>query len=306
MAVIRIDLFGRMRIVVDDRPVFVGIPQTKSLELFAYLLIHRRRMHPREILATLLWPDLRPIQARKNLRKVLYTLQRLLGHVVGPHPPLLVIEQDWIAINPHVELQLDIAMFEQVYQLSQQKAGGTLDAQTAQQISSAVQLYEGELLTGLYSDWCLLEREQLENMYFELLRTLMLHAESEHAYEQAITYGHQILRQDRANERTYCDLMRLYYLSGNRTAALHQYEHCVDALADELGVKPSKHTRLLYEQICQDDFGLTPKPEPSDARPKPDPQTTAHMHLQQVHEELQTILKQVQDEIHRVDRLLQS
>jgi DNA-binding SARP family transcriptional activator len=44
-------------------------------------------------------------------------------------------------------------------------------------------------------------------------------------------------------------MMRLYYLAGNRTAALRQYEHCVQALRRELAVDPAARTVALYEQI---------------------------------------------------------
>jgi hypothetical protein len=44
-------------------------------------------------------------------------------------------------------------------------------------------------------------------------------------------------------------LMRLYYLNGDRAAALRQYEQCATILDEELGVKPSKRTIALYKQI---------------------------------------------------------
>jgi DNA-binding SARP family transcriptional activator len=265
-------------------------------------------MHPRETLATLLWADLTPQQARKNFRKVLYTLQHFLSDVTGPDvPPLLLIKQDWIAINSTTELHLDIAVFEQAYALAQQKMGTRLDAQAAQILTDAVQLYEGELLTGLYDDWCLYERERLENMYLELLHILMVYAEAGQAYEQAISYGLEILRHDGANERTYYDLMRLYYCSGNRTAALHQYEHCVAALEKELGVRPCKTTRLVYEQICRDEFALPPgDPDTSNPHRQLSAYAEAHHQLQQIHKELQATLNQVQEKIYFVERLMQS
>lgn len=309
MAITRIQLFGRMAIFVDDRPLAVGPPHIKPLELCAYLLIHRQHSHPREALATLLWPELPPAHGKKNLRKVLCTLQHLLTDAVGPgDPPLLLIEHDWLALNPARELQLDVAAFEQAYALAQQYEGD-LDTKTAQVIATAVALYEGELLTGLYADWCLYERERLENMYFELQHTLMAYAEHRHAYKQAIAHGLEILRHDRANERAHRDLIRLYYLIGDRSAALHQYEHCVATLATELGVGPCKCTESLYRQICRDERAmLSATPDVDDTAwqhmQRADPQTRSY--LQQIHAELQRVLQQVQDEIQRVEGLLKS
>lgn len=56
----------------------------------------------------------------------------------------------------------------------------------------------------------------------EMRHLLLVAAEHRQAYEQAIAHGCEILRYDRANERAHRDLMRLYYLSGNRSAALRQ------------------------------------------------------------------------------------
>jgi Bacterial transcriptional activator domain len=47
-------------------------------------------------------------------------------------------------------------------------------------------------------------------------------------------------------------LMRLHYLAGDRASALRQYEHCVAILDEDFGIKPSKPTTALYEDILAD------------------------------------------------------
>ncbi len=103
-------------------------------------------------------------------------------------------------------------------------------------------------------DWCLYERERLQYLYLTLLDKLIDYCEAHHQYEKGITYGLTALRYDRARERTHLRLMRLQSLTGNRTAALRQYEGCVAALQEELGVKPAQRTVALYEQIRADQF----------------------------------------------------
>jgi hypothetical protein len=71
-------------------------------------------------------------------------------------------------------------------------------------------------------------------------------------YETGILYGGRILRVDPAQERTHRRLMRLHYLSGDRTAALRQYQQCECALRENLNVKPARRTVALYEQIRAD------------------------------------------------------
>jgi hypothetical protein len=50
-------------------------------------------------------------------------------------------------------------------------------------------------------------------------------------------------------EETHRQLMRLYVLNGERSAALSQYESCRRLLQQELAVEPGAETTTLYEQI---------------------------------------------------------
>src|SRR5262249_9952145 len=81
---------------------------------------------------------------------------------------------------------------------------------------------------------------------------LMSYSETAKDYDSGISYGARILSCDRAREHTHRRLMRIHYLAGDRTAALRQYERCVSALNEELGVKPARKTASLLEQIRSD------------------------------------------------------
>ena len=86
--------------------------------------------------------------------------------------------------------------------------------------------------------------------------------------------------------------MRLNLLNGDRTAALHQYEICVAALAEELDVPPAKSTMTLYEQIRQDRIALPTPPIP-EAQKKAEPDAAApSMTLQQL-QQIQVTLSQL-------------
>jgi DNA-binding SARP family transcriptional activator len=86
-------------------------------------------------------------------------------------------------------------------------------------------------------------------MYLALLDTLMADAEASGNWESGLAYGRRALTEDRANERSYVRMMRLHCRAGNRTEALRQYDGCVTALREELGVAPEASTQTLYELI---------------------------------------------------------
>jgi DNA-binding SARP family transcriptional activator len=216
-----------------------------------------------------------------------------------------LVEADWIQLNPITTLWLDVAIFEQAYELTQGIPGYALNTQQKQALQLAIPLYQGDLLEGWYQQWCLFERERLQNMYLEMLNKLMDACEAVQEYEAGLIYGTRILRCDRAHEPTHRRLMRLHYLTGNRTAALRQYRRCLAALKEELDVRPGKSTVALYEQIRTDRLSeLTP------VLPKTDVPSISLLdileHLHHLHSELTTIQQQLQQDIQAVEVIMKA
>ena len=304
MANLCISLFGRLQISWNGK-VLTYLESRKVQELFSYLLIYRERPHPRELLSSLLWGDSLTAQSKKNLRQTLWQLQvelNALPKTLGKD--LLIIEHDWIQLNPDITLWIDVSILEQAFKLVRDIAGRDLDNQSAQRLHKALQVYQGDLLEGWYQDWCIFERERLQSMYLALLNKLMGHCEAHKKHDMGIAYGTRILRYDHAHERTHRRLMRLQYLAGDRTAALRQYKRCVGALDEELGVTPAKQTVALYDQIRQDQF-ISGSIEV--AQPKIPKSTTAPLvelsdRLKQVRTDLADIHHQVQHNIQDVER----
>jgi DNA-binding SARP family transcriptional activator len=270
MASWHIQMFGQLRIARDGEPL-AGIEPRKAQELFCYLLFYRGHVYPRETLAGLLWGDSTTAQSKKSLRQALWQLQSGLG---APAPAstirLLLVEPEWVQINQQADLWLDVAEFEAIYEAVQGCRGEEFDGSVAARVRSAVELYRGDLLEGCYLDWCIYERERLQSMYLTLLDKLMAHCSATAAYELGLTYGMQILRYNRAHERTHSRLMNMYYAAGDRASALRQYQRCAAALQEELGASPSQRTATLYAQIQADQLE-----ERSPAEPEPAPREGA-------------------------------
>jgi DNA-binding SARP family transcriptional activator len=252
MSILRIHLFEKFCVRRNEQ-VLDGFDARKVQELFCYLLLHRDHSLPRETLAGLLWPETTTAQSKKNLRQTLWQLQTALGSQnESTFNRLLLVEPDWVQLNSEANLWLDVAVFEQAYNLAQKIPGQQLDSSIAQLLIETVQFYQGPLLEGWYQDWCLLERERLQNIYLAMLDKLMSYCEVHQDYETGLLYGLRIMCYDRARERTHRRMMRLYYFLGDRAEALRQYERCAAALEEELGISPSKSTIAIYKQIQAD------------------------------------------------------
>ena len=247
---LRFRLFGKFSASHDSETV-QGLDAGKDQELLSYLLIHRARPHSREALATLLWGNTSTEKSKKYLRQALWHLHAALNTQNG-NGEVLVVDHDWLSLNPSSNLWTDVADLERAYAGAEGVPGKHLDSQQAQALKDAVALYHDDLLPGWYQDWILFERERLQNMYLMILDKLIGYLQYHQQYEVAQGYGVTILRYDPARERTHRQLMHLYYLGGDRTAALRQFERCVSALKQELGVKPERRTVELYERIKSD------------------------------------------------------
>jgi DNA-binding SARP family transcriptional activator len=305
MSALRFQLFGKFN-VQRDALVVKGLDASKDQELLSYLLIRRDRSHPRETLAGLLWGDSSTERSKKYLRQALWHLHAALEDGKSTDRPILLVEHDWVQLNLQCELSLDVAEFEHAFTTTQGVPGKGLEISHAQLLKDAVELYKGDLLDGWYQDWCLFERERLQNMHMHMLDKLMSYSQEHREYEAGQGYGCTILRYDRASERTYRRLMHLQYTAGDRTGALRQYERCVTALHEELGVKPERRTIALYENIRAD---VMEKAASGNSQPTSGPAATLPEvlgRLKQLQVALAAVQKRVQRDIQSVEQGLKS
>lgn len=199
---LQVRLFGKFRIHVDTK-FSKGLEASKEQELLSYLLIHRDRHHSREALAALLWGDTSTDRSKKYLRQALWHLQSVLECGEPEQVRTLDVEHDWLKLNSQSHLWSDVAEFERAFNSTADIPGRRLDPEQARSLKNAAELYEGDLLSGWYQDWCLFERERLQNIYLTILDKLISFSEQQGHYEIAQTYATIILRFDRrVNVRT--------------------------------------------------------------------------------------------------------
>ena len=246
---LKVRLFGRMRIECDGVPV-EATAAGRSRELLCYLLLHRRKSHSRECVASVLWGDrCTTKQAKTYLRKALWQLQSDLQAEVGAAGDFIVADAEWIRIGPAPALRLDVATLEEAHARFRDVPGDQFTEAEAQTLRAAVDAYTGDLLEGWYQEWCLIERARLQRVYLLLVDKLMAHCERAGAYETGLAYGEQSLRYDRARERTYRQLIRLHTALGDRTGALRAYDRCETALREELATRPASETVALADAV---------------------------------------------------------
>ena len=206
----------------------------KAQALLCYLAM-TGRIHTRAALAALLWGEHGEEEARRNLRKVIQELRSQLEpylaidhHTVGLHSPDLY----WVDA-------LDFAGVE-----------GETQHVDSDRLQSALALYRADFLDGFYvrdapafETWMLAERARLRDLMLGCLSTLGERHAAEGDLSGAIATIRRLLELEPWREDAHRRLMGWLEQSGQRNAALVQYDICCRVLAEELGVEPDADTR---------------------------------------------------------------
>lgn len=239
-----IHLFGEFCIEDDQgQPLKLGI--RKAQLLLAHLLLHPGQLRPRERLVDLFWPDAEEAKAERSLNQTIYVLRNLLEPKGTPKGAYLITKQRAVQFNSDSDVWVDIHKFESLLKKSDQAT----DQEQIELLNQATALYQGDLLEGSYDDWCLEARESFRTLYINGLKTLIDHHAAQNEFDVAIDYAKQSLSKDPFQEETHRQLMYLHSASGDRAAALRQYQELEQMLQDELEVEPLPETIALYEEI---------------------------------------------------------
>ncbi|MCB0188040.1 MAG: AAA family ATPase, partial [Caldilineaceae bacterium] len=244
-APVQITLFGSPTITVQGEPLTIN-----RFQIRAFLLRLAAQEEPvaRDQLAQLFWPELDDARARRHLTQLLSHVRRTL-----PLPKLLLQTPAHVQLN-QTQIRSDVVAFKQLIAESERAAGATLQ----QAVEFAIELYCGPFLDGIsvpdlpdYELWLETERAWLERRYLDLLalRTLELMAEA--AFAPAIDLAWRHLTTDELAEDAHRRLIACYAAVGERSAALRQYERCVDLLQRELGVEPMAETVVLHQAVLR-------------------------------------------------------
>jgi DNA-binding SARP family transcriptional activator/predicted ATPase len=247
---LHITLLGSPVVTLDGKPV-TGFVSNKAQAL-VYYLAATGQSHGREMLAGLLWSDVPNSSAKKNLRDVLSNLRKLLA-------PFLNITRQTVSLDETAGIFIDCQAFTATLLNKELARSSALTDTDASLLRDVTDLYRSDFLAGFYADeaplfeeWMLGEREHLRQLALQALTLVAGYYIQHGQYTPAIEYTMRLLAMDPWREEAHRQLMLLLAQSGQRSAALAQYEKCRRILDEELGVEPAAETTALYEQIRDD------------------------------------------------------
>lgn len=249
---------------LDAQPIY-NFRTNKAQALLIYLALERDHPHRREALMNLLWPDMSLESAQINLRQTIYRLRQAIPKVSSTNGkgqvPLLLADRQTIQLHPKADIWVDVGEFQACKESDPARAGS---------------LYRGDFLSNFYlvdsnefEEWAETIREKLRRQVLEALGTLTETHLQAGDYDQATTCAWRQLEIDRFHESAHRQLMAALARSGQRNAALAQYQICEKCLSEEFGVEPSEETRKLYDEIHADAQSQVRKVAPTRAAAPP-------------------------------------
>lgn len=262
MVRLSLGLLGPMQVMLNGQPV-TAFPYEKVRVLLAYLVIESDQRHHRDQLASMLWADQCEANARTNLRKALYTLRRLLGDS-PEHVPLFFTTRNTIQFNSTGNhYTLDVATLLNLLNRPCQHyhEASQLHPEWVSNFEQAVALYRGPFLDQIQlpdceaiETWIMLNRQRMHQLVVHACAQLISYYEHQHNYQKVKHYAQRQLQLEPWNEAAHRCLIQILAESGNRIAALQQYNRCRKVLERELAAEPEPATIALGEAIRLETF----------------------------------------------------
>jgi non-specific serine/threonine protein kinase len=238
-------MFGGLRLVRADLPApMTRFALQKAGALLGYLAL-TLRPQPRERLIDIFWPEMEPTAARDNLSTTLGLLRRQLEPTGVARGAVLVANHAQIELNP-AAVTTDVADFERL--LEQATAEGTV-AVRADLLQRAVDLYDGDLLPGVYYDWSLSEMVRLQSRCAEALKRLREDREALGEPVAALEAARRLVSVDAYSEEAHLHLIRLQVSTGHVKDAADGYRRVSTLFEEEYGAPLSAATRRAIEDL---------------------------------------------------------
>ena len=243
---LHVSLLGEQ--VITDDGTGVRARSSRAVALVAFLVVHAGSPQARQRIAGLLWPDSAEAQALTNLRRELHHLRQVLG----AEPSLLVTSRD-LCWRDTETCRVDARIFDLERRAALAAAAADDDEGVLGHATAAMAQYRGDFLPGVYEDWLLDVRAELEAQCVELcdlagqtrVRTGDLPGAAEAARRR--------IRLRPLEEAGYRTLMQFQADTGDRAGAVSTYHHCASVLERELGILPDPATRRAFQRLLTRD-----------------------------------------------------
>jgi DNA-binding SARP family transcriptional activator len=240
----RVQVCGRLAVVLDGRRCEEGLPGRQGKLLFVYLVLNRERDVARDELADVLWPDRLPAAADASLSAVISRLRRALGTELlqGRSAPRVVLPAD-----AFVDLEAARAALHRAESATASEAWTDAWGPARVALHTAARGF----FPGEDADWIQAVRAELDELRVRALECVAATGLGLRGGEVAAAErsGRALMRLAPYRESGWRYLIRALEAEGNLAEALLTYERLRRTLRDDLGTAPDPATQALHQRL---------------------------------------------------------
>ncbi|HEX8186109.1 MAG TPA: BTAD domain-containing putative transcriptional regulator, partial [Blastocatellia bacterium] len=247
-----INMLGPVEVYRDPSdPLKEAWRLSKALHILCYIASRRNHRAPKDTLIDLFWSDADPESVAKNFHPTISHLRKALNadHVVKKD--FILYREGAYQFNPQYQYQIDTQEFERLLEHAREAKRSDDGEGAAQLLAEAIKLYRGNFLEEFYYNWIEELQSYYRDLYLEALKELIGYHSERGNHESVIRYGQMVLGRDPYQEEIHCHVMEAHVASGNRAAAIEQFDALRKMLRRELGVDPLPATMAKYESLIK-------------------------------------------------------
>lgn len=217
--------------------------------LMRLLAIRQGQVVTRDALIAALWPERAPSDPDANLNVLVSRARRAVGE-----SDLIVTSAAGYALAGADRCLVDATrLMERASTGHAHLEAGRADA-ALRHLLGALELWGEPLAEDAYEEWAQPYRRRLATTHQQVLEDAAAAALALRDPVQAVEYAQAALRHEPLRENAAGLLLRAFVSSGDRAAALTEYDQFRRRLAQELGVDPSASLQELHGRILRDEL----------------------------------------------------
>lgn len=247
-APMRVQVLGRFAVRTGEREVpptdFGGRLSRRLLRLLA---VRCGEVVTRDALTVALWPERAPSDPDANLN----VLVSRVRHAVGERD---LIETGDAGYALSGECVVDAARFVELASAGHAHLEAGRADVALRRLVQALQLWGEPLPEDAYEEWAQTHRRRLAAAHQQVLEDAAGAALALRDPSQAVDHARAALREQPLRDNAAALLVRALVESGDRAAALTEYEQFRHRLAEELGVDPSSAVQEVHGRILRDEI----------------------------------------------------
>jgi LuxR family maltose regulon positive regulatory protein len=211
----------------------------KTKEVFLFLA--DRAPVGRDELLSVFWPEMPAGRAQANLYQTLYRIRRAIG------ADILVLKEQICRFAENVTLESEVAAFEKTARAA--LALPLTDRRRLAELERSAALFRGEYLKDVPVNWASRRREELNQLFLNIVREEADECVTLCRYEEARACAARGLEIDPFRDELHQRMMKILAALGRKHEVVDHYQKYVFLLRNDLGLDPPLETRSLYDSL---------------------------------------------------------